>query len=161
MTEQIDVTDDLSNYWYEHYCNREVGSCSLCGGSGVLDTRGTATHAGVEVGRVNYCICPNGREMRRQTEQLPGETEPSLTLKVWRVEFAGKYADMKMLVAAHTKAEVYNDLEDIASDMRRGVKVVPEQREFAVLGVDVRKLFDRTAIVTGRVYPLYEQDDNG
>jgi hypothetical protein len=32
---------------------------------GIIDSRGVTTPAGVEVGRLNYCICPNGRSLRK------------------------------------------------------------------------------------------------
>jgi len=37
----------------------------LCGNSGVIDTTGVRTAAGILVGRKNLCICPNGQWMRR------------------------------------------------------------------------------------------------
>ncbi len=52
----------ITEYWSEHYINKRI--CSLCGNSGIIDTTGTKTYAGVEVGRKNYCICPNGQAMR-------------------------------------------------------------------------------------------------
>ncbi len=52
----------ITEYWLAHY----VGLlCSLCGNSGVIDTRGRArSAAGVECGRLNWCICPNGQCLR-------------------------------------------------------------------------------------------------
>ncbi len=50
----------LDDYWLANY----VSDCTLCGNTGVIDTRGTTTPAGLEVGRLNYCICPNGRGYR-------------------------------------------------------------------------------------------------
>lgn len=61
----------LTDYWYAHYA---AGACTLCGNRGVIDTRGVATHAGMVVGRRNYCICPNGQMMRAGGPLLP--TEP-------------------------------------------------------------------------------------
>lgn len=51
----------LSNLWLEEYADAH---CTLCGNSGAIDTRGVTTAAGKEVGRLNYCICPNGRAMK-------------------------------------------------------------------------------------------------
>jgi hypothetical protein len=51
-----------TDYWHANYVNK--GMCSLCGNTGVIDTRGVCTPAGLEVGRMNYCICPNGQSMR-------------------------------------------------------------------------------------------------
>lgn len=53
----------LTAYWLEHYVRRQM--CSLCGQSGILDTRATAiTTTGLRCGEVHFCICPNGQAMR-------------------------------------------------------------------------------------------------
>lgn len=60
----VDKSEAVTNYWTEHYVNDH---CTLCGNHGVIDTRATAvTAAGVWVGRVNFCICPNGQSLRAQ-----------------------------------------------------------------------------------------------
>ncbi len=59
----------VTEYWLEHYCDKY---CTLCGNSGVLDTRGVKTAAGVVVGRLDYCICPNGQALREQRAALGG-----------------------------------------------------------------------------------------
>ena len=62
------MSKKITNYWLEHYCTEH---CTLCGNSGVLDTRATAvTAAGVWVGRLNYCICPNGQALRKHDVHL-------------------------------------------------------------------------------------------
>lgn len=38
--------------------------CSLCGQTGVIHTEGQRDASGIAVGRANFCICPNGQEMR-------------------------------------------------------------------------------------------------
>lgn len=54
----------VSEYWVAHYASEH---CTLCGNHGVIDTRATAvTGAGVWVGRLNFCICPNGQSLREQ-----------------------------------------------------------------------------------------------
>ncbi len=58
MTEEI-----IADYWLTHYATEH---CTLCGNVGVIDTRGICTPAWVEVGRLNYCICPNGQTLREQ-----------------------------------------------------------------------------------------------
>lgn len=61
----------IDDYFWKHYENNESHLCSLCGNSGVIDTRGTAVSgAGVDAGRLNYCICPNGRVMREHKAVL-------------------------------------------------------------------------------------------
>ena len=51
----------VTNYWLEYYADKH---CTLCGNHGRIDTTGTETPAGLEVGRINYCICPNGQALR-------------------------------------------------------------------------------------------------
>lgn len=56
--------EHVTDYWHRHYATVH---CTLCGNSGVLDTRATAvTAAGLWVGRLNLCICPNGQALRDQ-----------------------------------------------------------------------------------------------
>jgi hypothetical protein len=57
------MNDAVVDYWAENYAPE--GFCSLCGNSGIIDTRGVRTPAGVEVGRFNYCICPNGQTLSK------------------------------------------------------------------------------------------------
>lgn len=59
-------SEAVTDYWSEYYSTN--GLCSLCGNTGVIDTRGTKTPAGVEVGRVNFCICPNGQALRGESK---------------------------------------------------------------------------------------------
>jgi hypothetical protein len=55
----------VADYWYQFYCTNH---CTLCGNSGVIDTRGATTAAGIRVGRLNWCICPNGQAFRNQSK---------------------------------------------------------------------------------------------
>lgn len=53
--------------------------CGLCGNSGVVDTVGKIrTPAGVECGIKTYCLCPNGRAIKRgltpKTRAKPPQT---------------------------------------------------------------------------------------
>jgi hypothetical protein len=60
----------LTEYWMENYSGKNT-LCTLCGNSGCIDTRTTAiSPAGVNAGRLNYCICPNGRVMRKHAVDL-------------------------------------------------------------------------------------------
>jgi len=53
----------VTQYWLDHYLGRNV--CALCGNSGRLDTTQSArSPRGESVGRVHYCLCPNGQAMR-------------------------------------------------------------------------------------------------
>jgi len=58
------VSKKLTNYWHEFYVNQYM--CSLCGNHGIIDTTGIKTPAGLEIGRKNFCICPNGQYIRKQ-----------------------------------------------------------------------------------------------
>lgn len=72
----------VTEYWLEHYGSEGSTLCSLCGNSGVIDTRETAVSAaGVNSGRLNFCICPNGQVKRhiaaqsgRKVPEDPGRT---------------------------------------------------------------------------------------
>lgn len=56
----------LNDYWMKYYISEPgtEGRCTLCGNSGILDTRGVKDVCGNDVGCLNYCICPNGQELR-------------------------------------------------------------------------------------------------
>ena len=56
----------LTRYVFKHYLGTK-NLCSLCGNHGIIDTRGMQSPAGVECGRLNWCICPNGQALRKQT----------------------------------------------------------------------------------------------
>lgn len=73
----------VTDYWMEHYCGDH---CTLCGNSGVIDSRGVRTAAGFEVGRLNWCVCPNGQAIRAQVKGLPKDTRRGpRTMKVKRI----------------------------------------------------------------------------
>lgn len=67
----LDLDNSVTDYWSAHFAPLDL--CSLCGNSGTIDTRGVKTRAGVLVGRVNWCICPNGQSLRDQ--KAPHEPE--------------------------------------------------------------------------------------
>lgn len=52
----------VSDLWLEFMVG---GMCSLCGQSGIIDTRGIRTPAKFECGGLHYCICPNGRALKK------------------------------------------------------------------------------------------------
>ena len=60
----------VGDYCIEFYTNKEV--CSLCGNSGVVDTTGVKSPRGVEVGRKNFCLCPNGQAIRKHMVVVSG-----------------------------------------------------------------------------------------
>lgn len=61
----IDDGDEeaVIRYWMRYYTNQNL--CSLCGQSGIIHTEGVRSPVGVDVGRANFCICPNGIAQRR------------------------------------------------------------------------------------------------
>lgn len=73
------VRKPIGEYWFENYINLDVadhGLCSLCGNRGIVDTRGRAiSPRGLDAGRLNYCICPNGQALRiHEAPLVPAET---------------------------------------------------------------------------------------
>jgi hypothetical protein len=56
----------VTRYWLAYYADEH---CTLCGNYGIIDTRGTVTPSGVLVGRLNWCICPNGQACRESEEK--------------------------------------------------------------------------------------------
>jgi hypothetical protein len=62
------MNETVSEYWLRFYCDE---LCTLCGNTGVVDTRATAvSRTGISCGRLNYCICPNGQTMRSHKADL-------------------------------------------------------------------------------------------
>jgi len=63
----------VSRYWQEFYIVN--GHCSLCGNCGLIDKSGTSTLNKIPVGRMNYCICPNGQAMRKEAIKNTGDRQ--------------------------------------------------------------------------------------
>jgi hypothetical protein len=56
--------NQLADFWLSEYSR--TGHCCLCANHGIIDTRGKVrTPAGVECGDRVWCVCPNGRAMKR------------------------------------------------------------------------------------------------
>jgi hypothetical protein len=69
-----DENELVTDYTFTYYGAPENHMCTLCGQRGIIDTRGVKTPAGIEVGRLNWCICPNGQAMREQAgDRLPAD----------------------------------------------------------------------------------------
>lgn len=57
----------LTEYWAANYTtvptpDCPIPLCSLCGNTGMIDTTRTArSHGHINAGRLNWCLCPNGR----------------------------------------------------------------------------------------------------
>ena len=57
--------NQLADLWVAEFLS-DNHHCSLCGNSGMIDTRGKVfTPAGVECGKRSHCICPNGRAIKK------------------------------------------------------------------------------------------------
>lgn len=56
-----------SDLWLEFLDENTKAHCGLCGNIGVIDTKvqNIKTPAGLKVGVRTYCICPNGRAMKK------------------------------------------------------------------------------------------------
>jgi hypothetical protein len=62
------MTEEITSYWLEHYMD---GHCTLCANWGIIDSRASGiTPAGYRVGRLNFCICPNGQHLREQDADI-------------------------------------------------------------------------------------------
>jgi hypothetical protein len=55
-------------YWATYYLSRNW-QCSLCGTSGVVDTRGRALNeSGQDQGTLQFCFCPTGQKWREMAD---------------------------------------------------------------------------------------------
>lgn len=70
-TKVLTFEDQLTDYWFRNYVCEKTRLCSLCGNWGWIDTCSARSPAGVGAGRYNYCICPNGLQMRNLLVPLP------------------------------------------------------------------------------------------
>ncbi len=60
----------MASLWLDEFS--DTGHCCLCGNHGIIDTRGKVfTPAGHECGDRVWCICPNGRIMKKQRGGKP------------------------------------------------------------------------------------------
>jgi len=58
---------DVGDLWLEFGwpSEKDFQHCGLCANIGIIDTRGAVTAAGWPVGVIRFCICPNGRALKR------------------------------------------------------------------------------------------------
>ncbi|MBB5715832.1 hypothetical protein [Sphingomonas aerophila] len=71
MKRKITKTQFFDLWWDEFCADKSMTGvgCMLCGSNGSIDTRGKVfTAAGVECGGLAFCICPNGRALKRAHE---------------------------------------------------------------------------------------------
>lgn len=83
--------------WME-YVNSNYNICGLCGNSGVVDTRKIATAAGIDVGGLHYCVCPNGRALKRLGVNLE-EHLLQLTRRIPKVDFTAVCSSLRKFMA--------------------------------------------------------------
>jgi hypothetical protein len=67
-----EAKQQITEYWLKFYAKDH---CTLCGNHGWIDSRGVSTPAEFQVGRVNWCICPNGQSLRDQIGGFGPDTE--------------------------------------------------------------------------------------
>lgn len=59
---------ELADLWSKEFVLKH---CILCGNKGIVDTRGIVhTPNGIETGGIAFCICPNGRSLKRNGAKL-------------------------------------------------------------------------------------------
>lgn len=63
----------MADFWMEEFMT-DGGLCVLCGNYGVVDTRGIKSPAGTKCGARVYCICPNGRKMKKLQVNIDTES---------------------------------------------------------------------------------------
>ncbi len=76
MADRDSINDDT---WLEFLAG-VPRTCGLCGNSGIVDTRGKVKNPrGEDCGVRAYCICPNGRTLKRGLGGVlpPEESAPS------------------------------------------------------------------------------------
>ena len=83
----------LRDYWLKYVAGLH---CTICGNCGIIDSRGVTTAAWVEVGRLNWCICPNGQTMRIKTGQaVPTEAQYKMHNRKVGGELAASYRELE------------------------------------------------------------------
>jgi hypothetical protein len=61
--------NQLADLWLYEFCGKN--HCCLCGNYGIIDTRGKVfTPAGYECGDRVFCICPNGRVLKKHYKDI-------------------------------------------------------------------------------------------
>ena len=61
--------NQLADFWLDEFMGKN--HCCLCGNYGIIDTRGKVfTPAGYECGDKVFCICPNGRALKKHYKDI-------------------------------------------------------------------------------------------
>lgn len=86
--------------WTE-FLNPQYKMCGLCGNTGIIDTRDSATSpVGIKTGGLHYCVCPNGRALRKLKVKLE-EHLALLTVRQERVSFFIVCNELQRLIATN------------------------------------------------------------
>jgi hypothetical protein len=57
---------NIEDLWLDEFLDKEKHLCGLCGNTGKIDTRGKVkSPVGIVTGVLAFCICPNGRVMKK------------------------------------------------------------------------------------------------
>lgn len=119
----------VDDYFWQHYFNNTMNLCSLCGNRGIIDTRNNASGAG----RLNYCICPNGRAMRELPKKYPLQAKTNIIVNGMKFEVLQPtiyYEDLVQLIYHNTSTEytiTYNGSNGHGTlTPNQGVEVVPD-----------------------------------
>ena len=64
--------NQFADLWLDEFASN-MGFCCLCGNNGAIDSRGKIDElTGIEYGKLVYCICPNGRKLKKLNTKLEG-----------------------------------------------------------------------------------------
>ena len=91
----------MANDFWSEFINKDL--CSICGNWGVIDSKKVKSPAGVLCGKLNYCICPNGRKMKEMGLDIEKIYQENQKMSEWQpIETAPKsdngFHDIPILV---------------------------------------------------------------
>jgi len=65
-----DIREEFTTYAMREDIGFEISLCGLCANSGIVDTRKSAVWNDQQVGILGYCLCANGRALKRSRPNL-------------------------------------------------------------------------------------------
>ena len=84
--------------WTE-FLNPQYKVCGLCGNTGIINTSNSATSmAGIRTGGLHYCVCPNGRTLKKLKVKLE-EHLAQFTVNQEKVDFLVACDSLRELMA--------------------------------------------------------------
>jgi hypothetical protein len=63
-----DWDNPITDYWLKYYLDPESGLCTLCWNKGKIITVKDIDGQLPRTAHVDYCICPNGQSMRKNSD---------------------------------------------------------------------------------------------